>query len=188
MRIVGGASRGRRLIAPKGRELRPTSDRTREAVFNILEHGIPAVELEGASVVDVFAGTGALGIEALSRGAGHATFIDNDSEALGLVRKNVAAAGAWRNTTMLRLDASRLPPPPMAALAPCALAFLDAPYQSGLTQPALKGLDEYGWLAPGAVCVVEISVKDQITCPAEFKLLEERSYGAARVLFLARQP
>lgn len=184
MRIVGGKHRGRPLKALAGRATRPTSDRVREAVFNILEHGIEGETLDGAAVLDVFSGTGALGIEALSRGAAHATFIDTNPEALNLVRKNAGSLGEGRNITPLKLDAARLAPPPRAARAPCPLVFLDPPYESELTNPALLGLTAKGWLSAGAVCVVEVASDEPFEAAPKFSVLDERVYGAARVVFL----
>ena len=188
MRIVGGRHRGRPLRAPGGRDSRPTSDRAREAIFNILAHGMEDFRLDGASVVDVFAGTGALGLEALSRGAAHATFIDDDGRAMGSVRGNAAALGERGAVTLLTLDAARLPPPPLAARAPCALAFLDPPYGAGLAAPALEGLAARGWIAPGAVCVVELAAREPFAPPHAFKAVDERTYGPARVVFLRWRP
>ena len=188
MRIVGGRHRGRPLRAPGGREVRPTSDRAREAIFNILAHGMEDFELDGASVVDVFAGTGALGLEALSRGAAHATFIDDDGRAMGCVCGNAAALDERGAVTLLTLDAARLPPPPLAAQPPCGLAFLDPPYGAGLAAAALEGLAGRGWIAPGAVCVVELAAREPFASPADFKAVDERTYGPARVVFLRWSP
>lgn len=185
MRIVGGATRGRRLAAPEGKGARPTSDRARQALFNILEHGLDgAAALTGASVVDLFAGSGALGLEALSRGAAHATFVETDALALKCIRRNTGAMGAARSVTLLKLDAARLPPPPLAARAPCALAFLDPPYNSGLAVPALGGLAAKGWIGPGSVCVVEVAAREDLAPPVGFAEIDGRTYGAARVVFL----
>lgn len=184
MRIVGGRHRGRSLKTPKGKLVRPTSDRTRESVFNILAHGLGSVDLTGVSVVDVFCGTGALGLEALSRGAGHVTFIDNDRGSLALAKENTATVGEWRNVTLLKIDAGRLAPPPLAAKAPCQIAFLDAPYEKGLSKPALLGLLNKGWLASEALVVVEVAVKEELEPPRGLEVLDERIYGAARVVFL----
>lgn len=185
MRIVGGAFRGRRIEAPEGRDIRPTSDRAREAVFNILVHGFD-VDWEEMAVIDVFAGTGAMGLEALSRGAAHATFIDQDPAAIRCIRQNAGAAGAARAVNILKLDATKLPPPPLVTQAPCGLAFLDAPYGSGLTGPALIGLAARGWIGPGSLCIVEIGAKEVFKAPDGFEAVDERRYGAARVLFLER--
>lgn len=184
MRIVAGRHRGRTLKTVPGPAVRPTSDRTRESVFNILAHGIPGFAFDGVTVVDVFCGTGALGLEALSRGASRATFVDSDAAALKCAKENAARLGEWRNVLALRLDAAQIPPPPRAAEAPCALAFLDPPYGAGLLVPALQGLGARGWLAEGAVVVAEMGAKESFEPPRGFTLLQERAYGAAKVAFL----
>ena len=184
MRIVGGRLRGRALAVPKGRELRPTADRVRESVFNILAHGIGDFDFDGTTVIDVFAGTGALGLEAMSRGCGHGVFIDNDTLALTCVRKNAGPLGLGRDVTLLKLDAARLASPPRAAKTPATLAFLDPPYESGLVQPALLGLRDKGWLAGGAVVVCEVAAKEEFDAPKGLKAVDERTYGAARMVFL----
>lgn len=187
MRIVGGRFKGRTLAAPEGKDLRPTADRTRESVFNILAHGnraIDGLELDGATVIDMFAGTGGLGLEAMSRGCGHGVFIDNDPRALALVRKNAGPMGLGRAVTLLKLDATRLAPPPRAAKAPAALAFLDPPYGQDLIQPALLGLKDKGWLQDGAVVVCEVAAKEEFDPPRGFEAVDERTYGAAKVVFL----
>ncbi len=172
------------MAVPKGRDLRPTADRVRESVFNILAHGIDGFDFDGKTVIDVFAGTGALGFEAISRGCGHGVFIDNDAGALAYVRKNAGPLGLGRDVTLLKLDAARLAPPPRAAKTPAALAFLDPPYESGLVQPALLGLRDKGWLAGGAVVVCEVAAKEEFDAPKGFGTQDERTYGAARVVFL----
>jgi len=185
MRIVGGTYRGRPLAVPEGPGVRPTSDRAREAVFNILEHGLNgSVTLADSSVVDVFAGSGALGLEALSRGAAHATFIDTHPPALKCIRRNAGTIGAGRAVTLLKLDAVRLPPPPLAAQAPCNLAFLDPPYESGLAPQVLLSLARKGWLGPQSLCVVELAAKEDFTPPEGFEEVDQRTYGAARIVFL----
>ena len=184
MRIVGGDLRGRRLKSPGGKDLRPTADRTRESVFNILSHGELALDFNGVSIVDVFAGTGALGLEALSRGATHATFIDNSARSLKFVKENAAELSVWKQSTLLKIDANRLAPPPRAAKAPCAVAFLDAPYALELTIPALKGLINRGWVKTGSVCVVETEQEFVLEPPRGYRLIEDRAYGAARISFL----
>ncbi len=184
MRIVGGRLRGRALGAPEGRALRPTADRVRESVFNILAHGIDDFDFDGTTVIDIFAGTGALGLEAMSRGCGHGVFIDNDARALAYVRKNAGPLGLGRDVTMLKLDAARLATPPRAAKTPAALAFLDPPYEQGLLSPALLGLKDKGWLAEGAVVVCEVAAKEEFDAPKGFEAVDERTYGAARVVFL----
>jgi 16S rRNA (guanine966-N2)-methyltransferase len=184
LRIVAGKHRGRALSAIASKTVRPTADRARESLFNILAHGVPGFAFEGASVVDVFAGTGALGLEALSRGAAHATFIDSDPAALRAVRQNAARLGEWRAVTFLRLDAAHLPPPALAAKAPCRLAFLDPPYGQNLVVPALQGLAAQGWLKKGAVAVAEVGTKERLDPPKGFTVIDERTYGAAKIVFL----
>ena len=147
MRIVGGSHRGRPLIAPPGDAVRPTSDRAREALFNILSHGefaAAGIAFAEAAVLDAFAGTGAFGLEALSRGASEAVFIENDREALAALRRNIADLGETARSRVIAGDATR---PPRAPIA-CAVAFLDPPYASGLAVPALTALAAAGWLCP----------------------------------------
>jgi 16S rRNA (guanine966-N2)-methyltransferase len=183
MRIVAGRHRGRRLVAPPGAAVRPTSDRAREALFDILSHGrfaaagLPFAE---AAVLDAFAGTGALGLEALSRGAARAVFMENAADALTALRRNIAALGEGGRARVLSGDATR---PPRASEA-CALVFLDPPYRSGLAGPALAALAAAGWLAPAALAVVETAAREAMPPPPSFSLLDERCYGAARLTFL----
>jgi 16S rRNA (guanine966-N2)-methyltransferase len=186
MRIVAGRHRGRRLSAPAGDAVRPTSDRAREALFNILSHGQLAaggVPFAGATVLDAFAGTGALGLEALSRGAAAAVFIEQDREALVVLRKNIDALGEAGRSRVIAGDATR---PPRAASA-CTVAFLDPPYRSGLAAAALTGLAAAGWFAPAALAVVEFAAREKLAPPAGFAALDERVYGAARLVFLRCQ-
>lgn len=187
MRIIGGDFRGRRLAAPAGRDVRPTSGRVRESLFNVLMHGLADWdgELAGASVVDLFCGAGALGLEALSRGAAHVTLIDHAAPVLALARKNAAlGVGAAKRTTVLKLDATQLPPPPRIARAPCGVAFLDPPYGKGLAAPALGALKNRGWLAGGGLAAVEVAAEEELAAPRGFEVLETRTYGAAKVAFL----
>jgi 16S rRNA (guanine966-N2)-methyltransferase len=182
MRIVGGKHRGRALVAPRGPTVRPTSDRAREALFNILAHGSYAAPYLDAAVVDAFAGTGALGLEALSRGAAEAYFIESDRPALEALRRNIASLGEGARAHVIAGDATGLPPARHSA----ALAFLDPPYRSGLGPPALAALAAAGWLAPAALATVEVAAKEDFAAPAGFTLLDERRYGAARLLILRR--
>ncbi len=188
MRIIGGKWRGRRLAAPDGHAVRPTGDRVREALFNILEHGGfrpgGGSPLPGARVLDGFAGTGALGLEALSRGADHATFIEKDRVAQRALEANIAGCGAADQATVLRADC-RTPP---RATAACNLIFLDPPYGEGQAAPALTALADAGWLAEDALCSVELGAKDDFTAPAGFTSLDERRYGAARIVILQAGP
>lgn len=185
MRIVGGRHRGRRLFAPAGAAVRPTSDRAREALFDILSHGrfaASGLPFADESVLDAFAGTGALGLEALSRGAARAVFIESGAEALAALRRNIAALGESERARILPGDATR---PPRAS-EPCALVFLDPPYRSGLAGPALLALDAAGWFAPDALVAVETAAREKTPPPLGFTLLDERRYGAARLTFLRR--
>lgn len=184
MRIVGGNFRGRPLSAPPGRDVRPTSDRAREGLFNILAHSIDWDGFDGLTVLDVFSGTGTLGLEAMSRGASHGVFIDNDPLSLKCVRTNAASLGLARAVTPLKLDATHLAPPPRIANAPLSLIFLDPPYGTGMADQALLGLAHKGWLAPEALTVVELGKDDVIALPRGFEPLDERTYGAAHLYFL----
>jgi 16S rRNA (guanine966-N2)-methyltransferase len=183
-RIIAGRHRGRPLQVPAGLALRPTASRAREAAFDILQHGLAWPGLAGAGIVDVCAGTGAYGLEALSRGAGHATFIDNDQRALAAIQATAARLGESAAVTLLALDACRLPPPPVVAGAPLDLAFLDPPYRSDIAEAALSGLAARGWLRPGAIVLMEVADGMPAPVPPPFTLLDERTYGAARLVFL----
>ena len=183
LRIVGGVHRGRRLVAPPGDAVRPTSDRAREALFNILSHGnfaAAGLPFAGRPVLDAFAGTGALGLEALSRGASAAAFIEDGREALAALHRNVAALGEEDRANVVAGAATR---PPRAALV-CAVAFLAPPYHSGLAAPALAALTAAGWLATDALAIVEVAAREELPAPARFAVLDERVYGAARLVFL----
>ncbi len=188
MRIIAGSHRGRVLQAPPGDAVRPTADRTREAVFNILAHaewtqdqGSP---LSDARVLDAFCGSGALGLEALSRGARSCLFMDKDQTALDYVRSNAAALHEEDRVTLLRTDA--LKPPP--ARTPVSLAFLDPPYRQNLAVPALEALAARGWLEAGAIVVVEADSRDPFTPPETFERLDERVYRYTTVKFLRYRP
>lgn len=184
MRITAGKHKGRKLAVPAGRDVRPTSDRTRQALFNILEHGGfvdgGGSPIRGARVLDAFAGSGALGLEALSRGATHATFMETAAPALDAIRRNVEACREQDASEILRADATR---PPKARVA-CGIAFLDPPYHKGLAAPALVALARAGWLAEGAVCCVELAADENFGLPEGFDQIDERRYGAARILLL----
>ena len=177
MRIIAGTWRGRRLLTPKDARIRPTSDRAREALFDILDHGTPP--LRGARFLDVFCGTGAVGLEALSRGAAEVLLIDNDPEALQLAKANIARLGSPPGIQVLAADATR----PGPARAPFDLIFLDPPYRSDLAGPALAALVD-GRLAPDARVIVELDAKQGLDLPDDFMLAQERRYGAAKFLFL----
>ena len=181
MRIVGGQFRGRPLAAPGDDRTRPTSDRVRESVFNILGHGIPDFELEGAKVLDLFAGTGALGLEALSRGAAFCLFVEEEAEARALIRRNVEALGLTGVTKIFRRDATDLGP--AGRNGGFALAFLDPPYGQGLAERALASAAAGGWLAPGAIAVIEERKSVAISLPVGFLQLDRRTWGDTEVLF-----
>lgn len=186
MRIVGGKFRGKILKAPEGTDLRPTSDRARESIFNILAHGKAAIDLDGITVADFYCGTGALGLEAMSRGAAFGIFADRNPAHLKIARDNAAAMGLWRECLMLGLDCSNLAVPPRAVKQPASLVFMDPPYGHGLADPTLRGLLNKNWLAPGAIVVAEISAEENLRGTRGFTLLDERSYGAAKVYFLKK--
>jgi 16S rRNA (guanine966-N2)-methyltransferase len=175
MRIVGGRFRGRALAAPPGTDTRPTSDRLREAIFNILEHG--DYPLEGASVLDLFAGTGALGLEALSRGAKFALFVEESAAARAAIRANIEALGLTGATKIFRRDATNLGAMPTGAGGPFALVFLDPPYGKGLVRPALESLCAGGWLASSATLVIETGAEEALALPPGIVERDRRSYS-----------
>jgi 16S rRNA (guanine966-N2)-methyltransferase len=181
MRVVGGRLRGRALSPPKSQAIRPTADRLRESLFNILLHayGDP---ISGGRVLDLFAGTGALGVEAASRGATFALFIDESAEARALLRENVAALGLGGVSRIFRRDATKLGP--AHPLAPFSLVFLDPPYGQGLAAKALCSARVGGWLAPEALVVVEEAVKPAFAAPEGFTELERRRYDDTEFIFL----
>jgi 16S rRNA (guanine966-N2)-methyltransferase len=181
MRIVGGRLRGRTLAAPKSQAIRPTADRLRESLFNILVHRY-ADPVTGALVLDLFAGTGALGLEALSRGATFALFIDNAAEARALMRENVAALGVGGASRIFRRDATRLGE--ARGLGPFSLVFLDPPYGRGLAEQALASALAGGWIAPNALVVVEEAVKAAFAAPEGFDALERRGFDDTELSIL----
>ncbi|GGH33631.1 16S rRNA (guanine966-N2)-methyltransferase [Cribrihabitans marinus] len=183
MRIIAGDFRGRALASvgkgDAGGHLRPTSDRVRESLFSVLTH-LDAVQ--GAAVLDLFAGTGALGLEALSRGAAHATFVDQGRVAQDLIRRNIALTGCAERTELIRRDAARLPANPGT---PCDLVFLDPPYGKGLGEKALLAAEAGGWLAAGALVVWEEHAA--MPAPPGFALQDTRRYGDTHVTLLRRE-
>jgi 16S rRNA (guanine966-N2)-methyltransferase len=181
MRVVGGRLRGRALAGPKSPEIRPTADRLRESLFNILVHSYDDPVAQ-ARVLDLFAGTGALGIEALSRGAAFALFIDQSAQARALMRENVAALGLGGVSRIFRRDAAKLGP--VDPLAPFSLAFLDPPYGQGLAGKSLASARAGSWLVPNALIVVEEAAKAQFASPAGFIELERRRYDDTEFVFL----
>lgn len=183
MRIIGGALRGRPLAAPAGATVRPTSDRAREAVFNILTHAGWAPSLEGARVIDLFAGAGALGLEALSRGAAFCLFVETSEEARGAIRRNIDTLDLFGQTRIHRRDATQLGPKPASAGAPFTLAFMDPPYDQGLGERALGALQAGGWLAADALIVYERSAKGAPEPLEGVEIVDQRIWGAAEVVF-----
>jgi 16S rRNA (guanine966-N2)-methyltransferase len=181
MRVVGGRLRGRALASPQSRAIRPTADRLREALFNILQHAY-ADPIAGARVLDLFAGTGALGIEALSRGAAFALFIDDGAEARALLRENVAALGLGGTSKIFRRDATQLGD--AHPLEPFSLAFLDPPYGQKLAEKSLGAARAGGWLMPGALIVVEEAVTSLLAPPDGFTEAERRRYDDTEFVFL----
>ncbi|WP_119389284.1 16S rRNA (guanine(966)-N(2))-methyltransferase RsmD [Taklimakanibacter lacteus] len=180
MRIVGGKFKGHGLAGPKGQATRPTSDRVREAIFNILAHGIEDFSIADARVLDLFAGTGAMGLEALSRGARFCQFVDDSAEARGVIRRNADALGVIGQCKIWRRDATRLGP---AAPQPgFDLVFADPPYNKDLGSKALKSLVEGGWFTPGAIVVVEEADRATLACPPELSELDRRIYGETQIL------
>jgi 16S rRNA (guanine966-N2)-methyltransferase len=180
VRIVGGRFRGRPLKGPSSDAIRPTSDRLRETLFNILHHAYDD-PVAGARVLDLFAGTGAMGLEALSRGAAFALFVDDSAEARGLIRQNVEALGLGGATRLFRRDATRMGA--AAPNAPFGLVFCDPPYGRDLAPRALAACAAGGWLEPGALVVVEEAQGVAVALPEGFGELERRDYGETRVLF-----
>jgi 16S rRNA (guanine966-N2)-methyltransferase len=180
MRVVGGRFRGRALAAPRSHDIRPTSDRVRESLFNILAHayGLPR---EDTRVLDLFAGTGALGIEALSRGAAHALFVETGVEGRGLIRQNMETFGLNGVARILRRDATDLGP--TGTIAPFDLIFLDPPYGKGLGEKALASAAAGGWLKPGALCVLEERANAAVVTPAGFEILDRRQAGESQLIF-----
>ncbi|CAA2107107.1 Ribosomal RNA small subunit methyltransferase D [Methylobacterium bullatum] len=180
MRIVGGDLRGRRLATPKSDAIRPTSDRLREALFNVLAHAYDDA-VAGARVLDLFAGTGALSFEALSREASYALLVDEGAEARGLIRENIDALGCAGKTRLFRRDATKLGP--AGTSGTFTLVFCDPPYNRDLAPAALASASAGGWLAPGALVVVEEAAGANVALPPGFTELERRVYGDTALAF-----
>jgi 16S rRNA (guanine966-N2)-methyltransferase len=185
MRVVGGRLRGRAIAAPKSKTIRPTADRLRESLFNILTHAFDE-PVTGARVLDLFAGTGALGIEALSRGAGFTLFVDDGAEARALLRENVAALGLGGTSKIFRRDATKLGE--AHPVAPFSLAFLDPPYGQGLATAALASARAGDWLTVDALVVVEETAKAAFAAPEGFHEIERRRYDDTEFVFLGINP
>ncbi len=184
MRIVSGKHKGRRLNGPAGMVIRPTSDRAREAMFNILSHGDYAGPdgpmPQGLAVLDVFAGTGALGLEALSRGAASVCFLEQDRVAARAIRETARDMDEADQVSVLIRDAIR----PGQARDSFDLVLMDAPYRTGRSSPSLRALADLGWLRAGAICCIELAKKEPFEAGTSFTVLDKRTYGAARIVFL----
>lgn len=183
MRIVGGRFGGRALVSPKPGigSIRPTSDRLRESLFNVLAHAYDD-PLDGARVLDLFAGTGAMAFEALSRGAAFALLVDDGAEARGLIRENQTTLGLAGHSRIFRRDATKLGP--ISGMAPFDVVFCDPPYRKALGEKALASARDGGWLAPGALIVLEEAADAEIALPGGFEELERRAYGETQVMVL----
>lgn len=191
MKVTGGKYKGKRIEAGEERTLRPTSSMIREVIFNILKHGRfmkdenfihddnPSL-IEGRNVIDIFCGTGALGIEALSRGAVHLTLVDQNAKTLSMARENIKNIGEEANTSFIRSDSTMLP----IANRKCHLAFIDPPYSKGLANPALNSLKNGGWLDKGAVIVLEQGKQDEPKPPEGFRIVDDRVHDRTRVTIL----
>ncbi len=185
MRIVGGEFRGRSLATPKSNDIRPTADRTRESLFNILSHAYPQA-IDGTRMMDVFAGTGAVGLEAASRGCRHVLFVESSVEGRGLLWENIDALGLHGRTRMLRRDATDLGS--VGNLEPFDFIFADPPYGKGLGEKAFVAAAAGGWLVPGALAILEERADVVVVAPPDFLFVEERTFGDSRMHFFRYQP
>lgn len=183
MRIIGGAFGGRRIVAPKGRVARPTADRTREALFNLLSAREDVV-FQGARILDLFAGSGALGFEAMSRGGAFCLFVETDTSARGAIRDNIEALDLFGATRIHRRSALGLGPRPKSAGAPFDIAFLDPPYGKGFAQKTLQELGRSDWLAGSAILIIEQGADEDPALTEDFARLDHRTYGAAQISVL----
>ena len=183
MRIVSGSLRGRNIATPAGRNTRPTSDQTRESIFNILAHAAWAPPLEGAIVADIFAGSGALGLEAISRGAEFCLFVETEPKARGAIRENVEKMNLFGCTRLHRHDATKLKVAPGNLRGAFTHIFMDPPYNKGLWRPVLSRLKQQGLIAENGVIILEESVEAEINTSG-FEVLADKPWGATRVLFL----
>lgn len=182
-RIIAGRFKGRRLTVPAGRDVRPTTDRMRERLFSMLAHG-RYPPLEGARVADLFAGTGALGLEALSRGAAHAVFIEQARPSLKTLRDNIGTLGVENETDVLAVSATNLP----TAKSPADFIFMDPPYRQGLVVPALSSLQANGWLSDSSVIICELASDEPLDVPHDLQVIDDRQQGQQRLLILSPAP
>ncbi|KAA0699644.1 16S rRNA (guanine(966)-N(2))-methyltransferase RsmD [Neorhizobium sp. P12A] len=185
MRIVGGEFRGRPLAVPKSNEIRPTADRTRESLFNILSHAYPDA-IDGTRMMDLFAGTGAVGLEAASRGCRHVLFVESSVEGRGLLWENIDSLGLHGRTRMLRRDATDLGS--VGNLEPFDMLFADPPYGKGLGEKAFAAAANGGWLVPGALAILEERADVVVSVPSSYMFLEERTFGDSKMHFFRYQP
>ncbi|MBI2257203.1 MAG: 16S rRNA (guanine(966)-N(2))-methyltransferase RsmD [Proteobacteria bacterium] len=186
MRVDSGSHRGTKLAVPEGKDVRPTSDRARQAIFNILAHGHDAIE--DARVLDVFAGSGALGLEALSRGAQSLAAFEKDRAAADCIKRNAAACHETERTVIILGDIMSAPEAHRyKRFTPADLVFLDPPYGQDLIAPALTALDNRGWIAGDALIVAEMAQNDSFAPPPGFAPIDERRYGKARIVMLRKQ-
>ena len=185
MRIVSGHMRGRNIATPSGRNTRPTSDQTRESIFNILAHADWAPPLDGAIVTDIFAGSGALGLEAISRGAEFCLFVETEPKARGAIRENIDKMGLFGKTRLHRHDATKLKIAPGNLRGAFTHIFMDPPYNKGLWKPVLRRLDEHNLIADNGVIILEVSKDEEVELRG-FTVLSDKAWGAARVLFLGK--
>ncbi len=185
MRIVSGNMRGRNIATPSGRNTRPTSDQTRESIFNILTHADWAPPLDGAIVTDIFAGSGALGLEAISRGAEFCLFVETEPKARGAIRENIDKMRLFGKTRLHRHDATKLKIAPGNLRGPFTHIFMDPPYNKGLWKPVLRKLEEHKLIANDGVIILEVSKEEEIELK-DFTIMADKIWGAARVLFLTK--
>ena len=186
MRIVAGNFRAKRIEAPKGLATRPTSDRVRQALFNVLEHGAPQFDFTNARVLDLFAGSGALGLEALSRGARFCLFVEESADARAAIRRNVEALSLTGTSKIWRRDATKLGE--AGSMQPFDLVFLDPPYGKGLGLGALQSAASGGWIRDGAIAVLEERADAEVEPPASFEELDARVYGVTKIVVMRAFP
>jgi len=185
VRIVSGKLRGRNIETPSGRSTRPTSDQTRESIFNILKHAEWAPPLDGAIVADIFAGSGALGLEAISRGAAFCLFAETEPKARAAIRANIQKMKISEDTRLHRYDATKLKIAPGNMRGKFTHIFMDPPYNKDLWKPVLSRIIQQNILADDGVIILEESVEAEVE-PRGFEILHDKSWGAARVLFLGK--
>lgn len=180
MRIIAGKFRSRKLLPPPSSITRPTADRTRESIFNIINN-LGGFKIEDATVLDAFAGSGALGLEALSRGAAHVSFLEKNPQAIKILKENIASLDISSQCSIIQGDATRPPKAPH----PMELIFLDPPYDQAIEEPCLMGLQNQGWINSDTLIILETSTKRSLNLPPKAALIDQRRYGAALISFLS---